>query len=99
MNNTRRENFIGSAALVIEDYCGIKLSVEKVSEIIGNKMDDELIFVDYKEVSPFMDTSPRERVMDIVAEYFLGRPWPSYGDRVNMEEWFSSLYDAVKEKG
>jgi hypothetical protein len=96
--NTSRENFIASAALVIEDYCGIKLSIEKVSEIIGDKMDDEWSEYEYDEVSPFMDTSPREYVMDIVAEYFLDRSWPTYGDWANMEEWFSSLYDAVKEK-
>lgn len=97
--NTSRENFIGSAALVIEDCCGIKLSIEKVSEIIGDKMDREWNTFEYREVSPFMDTAPREELMDIVAEHFLGRSWPTYGDRVNMEEWFSSLYDAVKEKG
>lgn len=96
--NSSRENFIASAALVIEDYCGIKLSIEKVSEIIGDKMDREWNTFEYSEVSPFMDTSPREEVMNILAEYFLGRPWPTYGDDLNMEEWFSSLYDAVNGK-
>jgi hypothetical protein len=96
--NTSRENFIGSAALIIEDYCGISLPLEKVSEIIGDKMEDEWNEYEYDEVSPFMDTSPREEVMNIVAEYFLRRSWPTYADRVDMEEWFSSLHDAVNEK-
>lgn len=94
--NTSRENFIASAALVIEDYCGIKLPIEKVSEIIGDKMDSEWKTFEYKEVSPFMDTAPREDVMDIVAEHFLGRPWPTYGNDIDINDWIMSINKAMK---
>lgn len=95
--NTSRENFIGSAALVIEDYCGIKLSIEKVSEIIGDKMKHEWEAFEYDEVSPYMDTAPRENVMDIVAEHFLGRSWPTYGDDIDINDWIMSMNAAMKE--
>jgi hypothetical protein len=96
--NTSRENFIASAALVIEDYCGIKLPIEKVSEIIGDKMDSEWKTFEYKEVSPFMDTAPREDVMEIVAQHFLGRSWPTYGDDIDINDWIMTLNATMKEK-
>ena len=95
--NTSKENFMASAALVIEDYCGIKLPIEKVSEIIGDKMDSEWKTYEYNEVSPFMDTAPREDVMDIVAEHFLGRPWPTYGDNIDINEFWDNLMNKMKE--
>lgn len=94
--NTPKENFMASAALVIEDYCGIKLPIEKVSEIIGDKMDSEWKNFEYNEVSPFMDTAPREEVMDIVAEHFLGRSWPRYGDNIDINDWIMSMNKAMK---
>lgn len=94
---TSRENFIGSAVLVIEEYSRLKLSFEKVSEIIGNKMEDEWTDFEYDEVSIFMDTCARERVADIVSNYYLGRDWPSYYEKVDIEEFLELLEQKVKE--
>jgi hypothetical protein len=94
--NKSYENFIGSAALVIEEYTGIKLSIEKVAEIIGNKMDNEWNVFVYDEVSVYMDTSPREHIVEYVAQYYLGRGWPTYRDKIDMHDFHGELNAKMK---
>ena len=94
--NTSRENFIRSAMLVIEDYCGINLPFEKVSEIVGDSMEKEWGTYEYTEVSVFMDTAPREDVMDLVAQHYLGRGWPSYGENIDINDWIMSMNNSIK---
>jgi hypothetical protein len=94
--NASRENFVKSAVLVIKEYVGINLSYDKVDEILGDKMKDEWTNFDYSDVSTFMDTSPREDVMDFVAFHYLDRYWPTYGESANMEAFMSNLISAAE---
>ena len=94
--NKSYENFIGSAALVIENYTGIKLSIEKVVEVIGDKMDREWKSYEYDEVSVYMDTSPRETIVELLARHYLSRSWPTYGDNVNVKEFYEQLEEKMK---
>lgn len=94
--NTSRENFVKSAALVIKEYVGISLPISKVDEIVGDQMEREWTNYEYTEVSPYMDTSPREVIMDLVSDHYLSRYWPSYGEGANMEEFMSNLISAAE---
>jgi hypothetical protein len=95
MNNSQ-ENFLKSAVLSAEESFGIKLSLEKMTQIIGDKMDYEWKSYEYSEPSPYMDTSPREQIAEIIAIYYLGRPWPCYAENVNMEEFYDQLEQKMK---
>jgi len=94
--NKSYENFIGSVALVIENYTGVKLSIEKVAEVISDKMDREWKSYEYDEVSVYMDTSPRETIVELLARHYLGRSWPTYGDNVNVKEFYEQLEEKMK---
>lgn len=96
---TSKEYFLESAVLVAADSFGINISLEKITEIIGNKMEDEWTDYTYDEVSPFMDTTPREEIANHIARYYLGRRWPTYADKANMDDWMAELLAAMKEKG
>ena len=91
-----RENFIGSAVLVIEDNTGVKLTIEKVSEIIRDKMDHEWKTFEDDEVTIYMDTSPRENVIELLAQHYLGRGWPTYMDKVNIDDFCTELKEKMK---
>lgn len=92
-----RKNFIESARLMLSNREGIQLSFEKLSEIIGNQMDDEFTAFPYMEVSPYMDTAPREEVMELVSMYYMGRPWPCYSDNVDMNDFMAQLDLKIQE--
>jgi hypothetical protein len=96
--NTSKENFLRSSVLVLHDRCGIDLSYEKVSEIIGDKMEDEWTNFQYEDVSPFMDTVPREEIANIICMHYLGRSWPTYGEKINMETFLDRLYEKVNKE-
>lgn len=91
--STSRENFLQSAVLTAEASFGIKLSLEKMTKIIGNKMDSEWKTYKYDSVSQYMDTSPREQIADIIAKHYLGRSWPCYGEDIDMEKYFYAKLD------
>jgi len=93
--STSKENFLRSAVLVLRDRYGIDLSYEKVAEIIGDKMEDEWTNFEYEDVSPYMDTSPREEIGEIVSMHYLGRSWPTYGEKVDMEEFYKNLDEKI----
>lgn len=95
-SSSSRNNFMASAKEMIKSQMGIDLTLEQVTTIVGDKMDGEWQNFDYKEVSKYMDTAPRENIMDIVAEHYLGRPWPTYGERVNMEHFIEDLMTSVE---
>jgi hypothetical protein len=92
-----RKNFIESARLMLSDRVGIDLTFEKLSEIIGNQMDDEFTEFPYTSVSPSMDTSPREQVMELVSMYYMGRYWPCYADNVDMNDFMDQLERKIQE--
>lgn len=96
---TSKEYFLESAVLVAADFWGVNISLEKITEIIGDKMEYEWTAFTYKEASPFMDTMPREQIANHIAYHYLGRRWPTYADGANMDDWMSELLAAMKEKG
>jgi len=93
---TSKENFLKSAVIVAEDRFGLTISLEKMTEIIGDKMAREWTDYEYTEVSPYMDTSPREQIADIIAMHYTGRHWPTYGDKIDPKEFWDNLVEKVK---
>ena len=93
--STSRENFLQSAVLSVEVCLGIKLSLEKMTQVIGNYMDYEWKSFAYGDPNPYMDTSPREHIAELIANHYLGRSWPCYGENVNMEEFFTELEEKI----
>jgi hypothetical protein len=96
--NTSKENFLRSAVLVLQDRYDINLSYEKVAEIIGDKMEDEWTNFEYEDVSPFMDTAPREEIGEIVSMHYLGRSWPTYGEKVDMKDFHKNLTQKIAQE-
>lgn len=89
-----RTNFLESARLMIDYELEICLTLDQVEKIIGDKMDSEWQNFDYKEASQYMDTAPREEIVDLLALHYLGRSWPTYGEKVNMDEFMKNFYEA-----
>lgn len=95
---TSREYFLESAVLSVEERFGIEISLEKITEIIGDKMASEWTNFEYTEASPYMDTSPCEDVADLIAHHYIGRGWPTYGDReMTFQEFEGKLLAAMKK--
>jgi hypothetical protein len=94
--NTSKENFLKSAVIVAEDRFGLTISLEKMTEIIGDKMAREWNSFEYTEVSPYMDTAPREEIADIIAMHYTGNYWPTYGDNIDPKEFWKNLVEKVK---
>lgn len=95
--NDSRKNFVESAVLMLADHAGIHLSFEKLSEIIGDQMDDEFTTFPYTEISPYMDTAPREEVMDLISKHYMDRYWPCYSDQVDMDDFMTQLDRKIQE--
>lgn len=94
--STSKENFLASAVLVAKDTYLLDISLEKMAEIIGDKMESEWTAFNYDDVSPFMDTAPREDIADIIAMHYLGRPWPNYGERLNIHDFVKMLQEKIE---
>lgn len=95
--NTSKENFLKSAVLSVEERFGISIKLEKLTEIVGDKMDREWKNFEYNEVSKYMDTSPCEDVADLIAQHYTGGFWPTYSSKVNMADWFNDLVTKIEE--
>ncbi len=92
----RRCNFIWCAHNMMKEYAGIDIPAAKLDKIIGDKMDSEWQEYDYDPNDYSMDTSPREEVFDIIAEYYLGHPWPMYMDNADMTDYMIRLCAAIE---
>jgi hypothetical protein len=95
----RRTNFVHCAHNMLRHRLGINIPAEKLSVIIGDEMDWEWADIDYDPNSPYMDTAPREVVMELVAQHYTGRSWPTYVDYEDMEEFEEALFSAIEEDG
>lgn len=93
-----KENFLKSAVLVAEDSWGLTISLEKLTEIIGDTMKDEWTLFKYEDVSYFMDTAPREEIADLISLHYLGREWPKYGENVDIQAFVKSINNKIKEE-
>lgn len=95
--NTSKENFLKSAVLSVKQRFGLTISLEKLTEIVGDKMDHEWQTFTYNEVSEYMDTSPCEDVADLICLHYTGGYWPTNGDKVNFNEFWDNLMNKMKE--
>jgi peptide methionine sulfoxide reductase MsrB len=95
----RRELMIGSATATVNRY-GYEIPYETMVKIIGTELDWEIEEEDviYDAGSPYMDTMVREAVFDCVAKYYVGRTWPTYGERVDMDDFKEKLLKSIEEK-
>jgi hypothetical protein len=94
-NDAKRCNFIWCAHNTIEEnFPG--LTAKKLSEIIGTSMDDECLVYDYDSNDIGLDTCVRDRIMNIVCDYYLGHPWPQYGDNTDMDMFEENLFKAIQ---
>lgn len=97
----RRELIIGSATCMANERLGLGIDRDTMSKIIDTNLDWEVEDEDmiYDQHSPDMDTIVRESVMDCIANFYLGRSWPCGYENVDMNKFFTMLYEAVdKEK-
>lgn len=92
---TSKENFLLSAQMMLENRVGAKWSVEKLDEIIGVKMEDEYTDFEYGEASCYMDTAPREEIFELLSAHYLGKNWPCYSDKVDMNDFMESFWKAA----
>lgn len=60
-------------------------------------MEDEYFNLDYDPNEVGLDTCVRERVYNIISEYFLGTPWPTYSERVDMDLFWINLDKSILE--
>lgn len=95
---TSKQNFLESAVLVAADSYGLSISLEQITEILGDKMEKEWTNFEYNEVSHFMDTAPREDIADHIAFHYLGRYWPTYSESVDIQAFVKSINDKIKEE-
>ena len=95
--NTSKENFLKSAVLSVKQRFGLTISLEKLTEIVGDKMDSEWQTFTYNEVSEYMDTSPCEEVADLICFHYTGGYWPTYSDKINFNEFWDNLMNKMKE--
>lgn len=95
--NTSKENFLKSAVLSVKQRFGLDISLEKLTEIVGGKMDHEWQTFSYNEVSEYMDTSPCEDVADLICLHYTGAHWPTYSDKINFNEFWDNLMNKMKE--
>ena len=93
---TSKENFLASAVLFSERELGLKISLEKMTEIIGDKMANEWTAFNYDSVSPYMDTAPREEIADHIAFHYLGRYWPTYSEKVDIHAFVADLREKIE---
>lgn len=91
-----KENFLKSAVLVAEDSWGLTISLEKLTEIIGDTMEDEWTLFKYEDVSYFMDTAPREEIADRISLHYLGREWPKYDEKLDIGEYVKRLQRKIE---
>ena len=86
-----KQNFLQSAVLSVKKRFGLDIGLEKLTVIIGDKMDHEWKEIHYKDASPYMDTYPCEQVVELIAKHYLGRSWPTYGDKINFDDFWNEL--------
>ena len=94
--NTSKENFLASAVLSVKQRFDIDISLEKLTNIVGDKMKDEWELFTYEDASPYMDTAPCEEVADLIALHYLGRRWPTYAEKgIDIHQFLRNLEEKI----
>lgn len=96
--NYRRCAFAHSASLMLQDWFALDISAEKLAEIIGDKMDREVSEYMYDPKDSQIDTNIRDEVADIVSNHYLGRNWPRYRDKIDMDEFYKDLKESIENE-
>jgi len=97
---TNKQSFIQAAQEALECYTGLIAPTEMVEEAMDLDIEfweQELAEVDYHGSGPHMDTLPREKILDAIAQTAIGKTWPSYGDGPDAaDEFFAELAARLK---
>lgn len=90
--------FAHSASLMLQDWFALDISAKKLAEIIGDKMDHEVSEYLYDPNDSHIDTNIRDEVADIVSNHYLGRKWPRYRDKIDMNEFYKDLKESIENE-
>lgn len=93
----RRCAFAHSASIMVFEYANLDIDPERMSVIIGDKMDEEVSEYLYDPNDGYMDTCVRDQVFDFVSEFYLGHPWPRYRDHMDAELFDTNLRQAIDD--
>lgn len=96
-DSAKRCSFVWCVTNVFEDM-GFNIPATLMSEIIGDSMDDEWVSFLYYPDERYLDTCVRDKVSDIICDYFIGHPWPRYCDNIDVGNFESILKDKIERK-
>lgn len=95
-NNQSRYYFVNTIRKELKRMLGVNLTNEKIDTIIGNQMNDEYKNFSYKDMDEYLETSPRDEVLNIISLYFINREWPKVGTMDESE--FNDFLDELKKE-
>lgn len=95
-NNQSRYYFVNTIRKELKRILGVNLTNEKIDTIIGDQMNDEYKNFSYKDMDEYLETSPREEVLNIMSLYFINREWPKVGTMD--ESKFNDFLDELKKE-
>lgn len=101
----RLENLARCALRDLDGWAGIEnISLDQVLNVMNQSENrqyylDEVSYGGYREDDGYgLDTCVREQIMDDVAMYYTGSTWPTYGDCIDMDEFYDKLIAAIDAK-
>lgn len=95
--DTRRCAFAHCASNTFFVHTGMYITPKRMSELIGSEMDDEVSERYYDPSDDYLDTCIRDRAFDIVANHYLGHPWPLYCDNTDVELFETNLKREIEK--
>lgn len=95
-NNKRRYEFVVTVRRSLKRMLGVNLSNERIDAIIGDQMNDEYKNFFYKDMDEYLETSPRDDVLNIMSLYFINKKWPRVGTMSESE--FKDFLDELKKE-
>lgn len=101
MKNTleiRRTFLHGACRSMLRSYLNVDFT--NIREIIRDHLDYEIEDEDmiYNPNSSSMDTCIREAVFDCVSNFYLGRDWPTYGEKADIDQFMDNLMGAIRKR-
>lgn len=82
------EKYLLNATEFLQSNLGWDISQDQVKAILALYPHARIKLVVYEGLN---DTEVRDLVAGAVADFFLGCPWPTYGDKVDMLEFLTAL--------
>lgn len=78
-DDERRYNFVTTIHRAMKRMFGVNLSKEKIDFIIGDEMNEEYKQFSYKDMDEYLETEPRDQLLNIISMHFIGEKWPKVG--------------------